>query len=278
MSLRNIGIVYRKELKDSLRDRRTLISMVVVPILIMPLLTIGIGVVSSQMVGSALKEKSRVMILGGANSPKVMSALETSQEISVVPAAPNYADLISDKKLRAAVEIPADFDARVARGEKVSVKVYDYKGDLKSGIAMEKVQKIFNGMRDDTVRQRLEAHNLPGSLIEPFAIDEENVVLARKSCGGDRGRIPAVLHHYFVSDRSDVSGNGSDCRRERTRHDRDYSLQPRIARASGAGKISDGIHRFSLHGDTGADFDGSVIPFRKSNAGDDAFEWRRRWS
>jgi sodium transport system permease protein len=183
MSLRNIGIVYRKELKDSLRDRRTLISMVVVPILIMPLLTIGIGVVSSQLVGSALKEKSKVMILGGANSPQVMAALETSQEITVVPATPNYADLISDKKLRAAVEIPEDFDARVARGEKVSVKVYDYKGDLKSGIAMEKVQKIFNGMRDNTVRQRLEAHNLPGSLIEPFAIDEENVVSPEKVAG-----------------------------------------------------------------------------------------------
>ena len=33
MSLRNIGIVYRKELIDSLRDRRTLISMIAVPLL-----------------------------------------------------------------------------------------------------------------------------------------------------------------------------------------------------------------------------------------------------
>ena len=33
MKLRDIGIVYRKEMKDSLRDRRALISMIVVPIL-----------------------------------------------------------------------------------------------------------------------------------------------------------------------------------------------------------------------------------------------------
>jgi len=33
VSLRNIGIIYRKELTDSLRDRRTLISSIVVPIL-----------------------------------------------------------------------------------------------------------------------------------------------------------------------------------------------------------------------------------------------------
>ena len=40
MSWRNIGTVYRKELRDSLRDRRTVISMIVVPVLLMPLLTI----------------------------------------------------------------------------------------------------------------------------------------------------------------------------------------------------------------------------------------------
>jgi len=45
VSLRNIGIVYRKELIDSLRDRRTVISMIVVPLVLMPLLTIGLGVV-----------------------------------------------------------------------------------------------------------------------------------------------------------------------------------------------------------------------------------------
>ena len=38
MSLRNIAIVYRKELLDLLRDRRTIISMIIVPVLVMPLL------------------------------------------------------------------------------------------------------------------------------------------------------------------------------------------------------------------------------------------------
>jgi len=53
MSLRNIGIVYRKELIDSLRDRRTVISMIIVPLLLMPLLTIGIGGVLVRQVGEA---------------------------------------------------------------------------------------------------------------------------------------------------------------------------------------------------------------------------------
>src|SRR5712691_2872014 len=61
MSLRNIGIVYRKELIDSLRDRRTLISMIAVPLLVMPLLTIGMGTLSVSLVGQARKETPKVM-------------------------------------------------------------------------------------------------------------------------------------------------------------------------------------------------------------------------
>ena len=43
MSARNIGIVYRKELTEALRDRRTLISTLIVPLVLFPVLTAGLG-------------------------------------------------------------------------------------------------------------------------------------------------------------------------------------------------------------------------------------------
>jgi len=56
VSLRNISIVYRKELIDSLRDQRTLISMIAVPLLLVPLLTIGLLVAVIRQVGQASEE------------------------------------------------------------------------------------------------------------------------------------------------------------------------------------------------------------------------------
>ena len=41
MNWHNVVTVYLKELRDSLRDRRTIISMIVVPVLAMPLLMFG---------------------------------------------------------------------------------------------------------------------------------------------------------------------------------------------------------------------------------------------
>ncbi|MGH9681964.1 MAG: hypothetical protein ACRD4Y_18620, partial [Candidatus Acidiferrales bacterium] len=150
MSLRNIGIVYRKELVDSLRDRRTVISMVVVPLLLMPLLTIGIGGVMLREVGQAMEAVPKVMILGGNDSPNLISQLEHWKEVQLVPEAPDYADEISNTRIRAAVEVPRDFDARLAAGEPTTVKIYMYQGELKSGFGADRLQKFFRDLRERT--------------------------------------------------------------------------------------------------------------------------------
>ncbi|MGC1187081.1 MAG: ABC transporter permease [Candidatus Acidiferrales bacterium] len=194
MKLRDIGIVYRKEMKDSLRDRRTLISMIAVPILLMPLLTIGIGVLSADIVGHAMEEVPKVMILGGADSQGVVAGLRAQSDIQVVPAAPDYAQEIGDKRIRAAVEIPPGFEASLSAGTPATVTVYDYKNDLKSSIAADRLQKFFRDLRDRTVRQRLEAQRLPDSLIHPFDVDEQNVASPEKATGELVGGIVP----YFV--------------------------------------------------------------------------------
>jgi sodium transport system permease protein len=194
MSLRNIGIVYRKELIDSLRDRRTVISMVVVPLLVMPLLTIGMGVVSAKLVGRAMEEVPKVMVLGGEDSPGVLSKLQELRNIRIVPAKPDYAEEISDKQIRAAVEIPQGFDAKLASGESMTVKIYMYEGELKSGFGADRLQRFFRDLRDQTVQQHLEARQLPASIVRPFEIQQQNVAPAEKVGGAILGG----LVPYFV--------------------------------------------------------------------------------
>lgn len=194
MSLRNVGIVYRKELIDSLRDRRTIISMIVVPLLVMPLLTIGMGILSVTLVGEAMKEIPKVMILGGEDSPGVVAELRQLKDVQVVPAKPDYADEISDKKIRAAVEIPEGFEAKLAAGETSTVKIYMYEGEMKSGFGADRLQRFFRELRDRSIREHLEARNLPESFTHPFDIQEQNVAPPEKVGGAILGG----LVPYFV--------------------------------------------------------------------------------
>jgi sodium transport system permease protein len=59
----------------------------------------------------AREEIPRVVILGGEDSPGVITQLKASKKLSVVPGASDWKAQISDKKIRGAVELPAGFEA-----------------------------------------------------------------------------------------------------------------------------------------------------------------------
>src|SRR5258705_438696 len=61
MPLQNIGTVYRKELTDSLRDRRTLISTLLVPLLLFPILSVGFAALAVTLEKKAKEEIPKVI-------------------------------------------------------------------------------------------------------------------------------------------------------------------------------------------------------------------------
>ncbi|HEY2457579.1 MAG TPA: ABC transporter permease, partial [Candidatus Acidoferrum sp.] len=168
MSFRNVGIVYRKELTEALRDRRTLISTLLVPLVLFPILTAGLGAAIAALVGKAKEEVPEVMILDGSDSPQIIAGLKSLDKIKVVPTAANWKDQIANKEVRAAVEIPPDFEKDLEQQKPSTVKIYIYEGEIKSGFARDRVQEYLKDYRDTIVKQRLVAKNLPESTLTPF--------------------------------------------------------------------------------------------------------------
>src|SRR5271154_467427 len=103
MNFHAIAVVYRKELTEWLRDRRTLISTVVVPLLAFPILISGVISLSTVLMGKAEKEIPKVMIIGGEDSPGLLADLRANKEIEVVPSVDDYKNQITSKQIRAAV-------------------------------------------------------------------------------------------------------------------------------------------------------------------------------
>lgn len=187
MNLSAIGVVYRKELTEWLRDRRTLISTVLVPLLAFPILMVGITALATIMIGNAEKEVPKIMILGGEDSPQLLERLNRLDKLKVVPYANNWKDQISNKDIRAAVEIPKGFQAALAEGTAPTVNIYFYQGELKSSFGADHVQKTVEEYRDEVVKDRLAAKNLPASVLKPFDVRQENVAPPEKVGGASIG-------------------------------------------------------------------------------------------
>ena len=194
MNGRAIRIVYGKELRDSLRDRRTIISMIVVPVLVMPMLMFGVGTLMFKTMTKARQEIPRVMIIGGENSPKVLSALHAAKNLQIVPATEDFTNQIVEKRVRAVVKLPQDFDATIARGDKAEVEIYEYQGEIKSGFAAGNLNAFFQNLRDTTVRERLESRGVPVEVLKPFTIQRQNVAPPAKVTGSLLGgMLPYII-------------------------------------------------------------------------------------
>jgi sodium transport system permease protein len=187
MNTRNIGFVYRKELREWLRDKRTLISTVLVPLLAFPLLMTGISALAIAVIGKAEKEKPTVVIVGGEDSPRILDDLRKLEKIQVVPTTPDWKERIANKEIRAAIELPEGFQVSLEGAEPKTVKIDYYEGDLKSSFGANHVEKYFKDYRDKIVKERLSAKNLPATLLNPFEIKQENVAPPEKVSGATFG-------------------------------------------------------------------------------------------
>src|ERR1035438_6667219 len=102
----SVRVVFRKELREALRDRRTMISTIVIPSLVVPLLLFGVGGLMRRVVGRARDETPTIAIVGGNDSRDIVTEIESARDpvrdqpmFRIVDGA-DYRQQISDKKLR----------------------------------------------------------------------------------------------------------------------------------------------------------------------------------
>ena len=197
MTARHIVIVYRKEMLDILRDRRTLMSMILVPLVLMPVLIFGLAVASVKILQRAQRDGATVMLLGAEHAPALAAKIREMKEFQVVSPAEDYVRLIEEKKLRAAVEFPLHFEERMSRGEvsdDLTIYLYYYRGELLSTLTVRSLRESLVDYRDHVVEQRLAARQLSADILKPFETKQENVASPQKVSGAIMGGlIPYLL-------------------------------------------------------------------------------------
>ena len=195
MNAAHVWIIYRKELRDALRDRRTLISSIVVPTLLMPLLFFGVGKVMQRAVAEAREEVPAVAVLGGAGAPELLARLAGDARVRLVPVPADWREAIAAKRLRAVVEVPERLEERVRAGEAApAVRIFHYQGELKSEVGARVTERIVGEHRERVVTERLAARGLGPEAVRPFEVRRENVAPPEK-VGGNLfgGLVP-----YFI--------------------------------------------------------------------------------
>ncbi|NLV92581.1 MAG: ABC transporter permease [Firmicutes bacterium] len=161
MNWRIVQTVWHTELLHALRDRRTWIAMILVPLLLVPLLTV-VASVGGEAPGAVTgRNYSIIAVLGAEGSPSLMEFLHQVRDLQVTPG-PKAMAALETGEVDAVLEIPSGFDGALATGQRPVVTVVYDDSRLSSQLAEARVRRALA-----EYSQRALVHRLQGQGIEP---------------------------------------------------------------------------------------------------------------
>ena len=207
----NIKWIFLREIRDQLRDRRTIFAILVLPVLMYPLM----GMMFLQITQFVQEHPTKVLMIGTANLPDDPKLIEEehfsgeycdSQErllldLTIEPAQqegnPEAARAAAEKRIQSGdynlvVEFPNGFTGQLekfyqqvdaARNEQEdhqlatipSPRIFVDSTDDKSGIARRRVEKILNKWREEVIERVFSAGNMPLAASRPFELEELDI-------------------------------------------------------------------------------------------------------
>jgi len=170
-------IVYLKELRDALRDRRTAIMVLVASILTGPVTLILVA----QFV-SGLEEKAatlKVRMVGQQNAPALVNFLRRS-DVEIEDAPADYEARIKEGRLDAVIVVPRDFDEKYLSGDGAKVEIFYDDSRTESSPAIRQAERLLRGFNRETGMLRMMARGVSPDLTEPVKVTHVNTATPRQ--------------------------------------------------------------------------------------------------
>jgi sodium transport system permease protein len=166
-------IVFRKELTDALRDRRTLLTVLLSSVAIGPLVLVLISTLVSGLEKRA--EQREVLVLGIEHAPTLVNFLQR-QTYTVRGAPPDHELQLQDNKLAEPVlVVGADFEAGLRRGEAPLVEVVSSSTNPRAQAGSGRVLRLLQGFSQEQATLRLAVRGVSPAALMAIEVQERDL-------------------------------------------------------------------------------------------------------
>ncbi|MBH49229.1 MAG: hypothetical protein CMG69_00540 [Candidatus Marinimicrobia bacterium] len=186
--MNRIGIIFQKELKDMLRDRRTLFFMIVFPIIIIPLLIGGIPKVMTGIMKEKMTEEISIAVIGSEYSPELISVISSADSINLVfnLEEDSLEVFIRNKEIDGAIKIPKEFtDTIESFGTAELNMIYLSSGDFEA--VKKRLEIAVNMFINEKRAERMERLGVQPQDLEPVIISHNNIATNQEQIGKAAG-------------------------------------------------------------------------------------------
>jgi sodium transport system permease protein len=199
--LRNVMILFRKEMLEVLKDRRTLVLMIILPSAALPLI---LSLVLSLTQKAADKSRSEQLAVGALNGqawPGLVDAFRNHSGFQWVdlPADSSPLQAVRDGVVRVVLELPADTADRLAAGEQLRVKLHFNNASLTSSVgkrAREVVQQLNEQLRSERLAAAgFSTMSQRDAVVNPVLSEDVGTADMREVLGENLG---GMLPYFYI--------------------------------------------------------------------------------
>ena len=170
MRLDVVRTVFRKELREMLRDRRSLAVMFGIPLLLYPLVAIGMATLGSQRKQELTSQTAKVVVLEPRSVPYLIDLM--NGQYTGLTAVTLNPGVDAERELRAGnvsaiIEAPHDAQRRSVAGEDLELTTRLDRSRTATLFVERKLDKMLDDYKKFVIEQRLALRRVPASVLEP---------------------------------------------------------------------------------------------------------------
>jgi sodium transport system permease protein len=191
--MRSAITVFWKEVRENLRDKRTVFSALIYGPLIGPVMFVVLmnTVISHEM--SKAEGPLKVPVIGAEYAPNLIDALK-QQGLEPQPPIADPDKAVRDRDADVVLRIPADYGKAWTRGEPAQVEVIYDASQMGSGTPTNRLEGMLKQYSGQQGALRLLARGLSPGLAAPVAVSERDQSTPQSRAG----RILSFLPYFFV--------------------------------------------------------------------------------
>ncbi|MBY0365867.1 MAG: ABC transporter permease subunit [Roseateles sp.] len=185
-------IVFVKELRDALRDRRTLLRLALPAVLMGPLLLSALSGLIASLEERA--DKREVLVAGMEAAPTLANYIER-QTYTMKPAPADYeAQLRASTLLEPVLVVPKDFEARLRVGEAPTVEIVSDSANQRAMAGTGPLRGLLQGFSRERAVLNLALRGVSTELLEPVDVQERDLASAQARAA----RLTSIIPMFVI--------------------------------------------------------------------------------
>lgn len=191
-------LVVQKEIKELLRDRKTLFFMIALPLLVFPAIFGAMAFFTSKALDDAQSKVLKFAVVGDQYHPALVQKLsdDESFELMALEANADFKQQIKDKQLDFVIELDERVDEAALEAGQSTLKLY--LNDAGLNMVESRIGEYVDTLNENKRQVAFDTLGVPESgqlaLLEPVVLEKVNIAEARENWG-ERigGLIPYML-------------------------------------------------------------------------------------